>query len=237
MSDDRRFDDAEVTRILRRAVEMQSPLPVRVQELARGEGLTLAQLESAASEAGIDAALVRQAASEIDLPEALRRSAFHGAVTRAVVERVVPRELDPAEFDAFLDEVRRALGITGIGSTTARSVTWDSLPPGSSATAGRRIAVSLVVRSGMTRLRVEEDFTPDAAGIFALGLGGGGIGGIVSLAVLLGISPMLGLVAPVIPVGAYLAARGGFRRIVDRRLVELNALAERLADLAGRGLK
>jgi hypothetical protein len=59
----RRYGDKEVGLILRRATEFQRQEPASAAE---GGGLTLAELEEIAAEAGIDPRHLRRAASELD---------------------------------------------------------------------------------------------------------------------------------------------------------------------------
>jgi len=229
MTDPRRYDEAETTRILRRATELTAPVPARVGELARGQGITLDQLVDAAAAAGMEVDAVRLAAAELEAPEALRTSRFYGAPTRIVEERRIRRLVDPKEFDAFVDEVRRGFGILGVATVTARAVTWSSLPPGAAAPQGRRISVSLVAREAGTILRVEEDLTPETAGIFGLGIAAAIVGTVIGVGVLGNVAPPLALLAPILPVGVWSGARRLFRRVHARRRDEFVQLADRLA--------
>lgn len=232
MSEPRRYDEEQTARILRRAMELRPPVPARVGELARGEGITLEQLVAAAGEAGMEVEAVRRAAAEIDAPEALRTSPWFGSPTRVVEERRIRRIVDPTEFDAFVDEVRREFGMLGVATVTARAVSWSSLQPGASTTEGRRVSVSLVARDGGTVLRVEEDLSPDATGYFGGAFGVGLIGMIVAVGGLASIAPVLVAAAPVVPAGMWMGARRLFRRAFVRRRADLLRLADRLATRA-----
>lgn len=229
MSDPRRYDEAQTARIFRRALEMRPMVPSHVEALARGEGLTLEQLSAAAAEAGISVDAVRRAAAELDAPEALRASPFYGAPTRIVTERLIGRSVDPSEFDAFVDDVRREFGMLGVATQTPRSVTWSSLPAGAAAPAGRRISISLVAREAGTVLRLEEDLTPETAGIFGLGIAAGVLTAIVGVGGLGAIAPPLALLAPVAPLTVWAGARRLFRSVHARREEELSHRADRLA--------
>ncbi|MFN0099595.1 MAG: hypothetical protein ACKVS7_13035 [Gemmatimonadaceae bacterium] len=224
---DRRFDRAETSRILQRAVELQPIVPTAVAEAT--DGVTLAQLVAAAEEAGISADAVRRAASELATPEALRTSPWLGAPARLVEERIIPREIPATEFDAVTDEIRRRFGMTGVVSATPRGVTWSSLPPGAAAPQGRRIAVSLAVRVGKTVLRVEEDLGHDIAGYFGAGIGVGLMGAFVVIASVVNAAPLLAIGAPLAPLSSWFAARHVFRRLFERRRREASTLATELA--------
>ena len=110
----RRFDDEEVSLILRRAAELQEAQPG-----AESSGMTLADLEEVAREAGLDPSLVRRAAAEVGdaggagSPAAplTGGSRFLGAPTVLRAERIVDGELPVAEFEALLDEIRREIQV------------------------------------------------------------------------------------------------------------------------------
>jgi len=231
MSEPRRYDEDETARILRRANEFKPLVPARVGQLARGQGITLEQLVEAAGEAGMEVEAVRRAAAELEAPEALRTSPFYGSPTRIVIERRIRRVVDPSEYDAFVDEIRRGFGVLGVATVTARAVSWSSLPVGAAATDGRRLSVSLVSREAGTILRVEEDLTPETAGYFGVGISMSVIGSFIAFAGLASsaaAAPLFVLV-PAIPIGAYAGARKLFRRVHGRREDDLILLADRLA--------
>jgi len=231
---DRRFDQEETARILRRATELRPVLPATLSGAA--DGVTLAQLVAAAEEAGINPEAVRRAASELTVPEALRVSPWYGAATRIVEERVIGRAMAVEEFDAFTDDVRRLYGMMGVVSTTPRGLTWASLLPGTAAPAGRRLSVSLAVRGSTTVLRVEEDLTPDVAGYFGAATGFGAIGMIAAVGVLGSFGSVLAFGAPIVPVSLLAGARALFRRTAERRRAEASAIATQLATRCERSL-
>ncbi|HEU4642164.1 MAG TPA: hypothetical protein VFS44_06880, partial [Gemmatimonadaceae bacterium] len=100
----RRYTDREVRLILKSAVELQ-------QRGADGDqpsgGLSLAELEQVAAEAGIDPAVVRRAASALDTAGAPDgANPFLGGPTEIVVERIVDAPVDAADFEGLLGAVR-----------------------------------------------------------------------------------------------------------------------------------
>ena len=227
----RRYNAEETALILRRATELKPSVPERIDALSR-DGITLDQLTEAATEAGIDAAAVRTAALELETPPALKSSAFFGAPTRLVEERVIDRVVQPEEFEAFVDEVRRAIGIAGVVTVTPRSMSWASLPPGSSAPAGRRLQVTLVARAETTVLRVEEDLTPDTAGLTSIGVVALCAGGFPALVALASVGPVFLVAFPIIPWGIWRGMQAGFRRTFARARREASDLATYLAQRA-----
>lgn len=235
MSEERRYSSAETALILRRALEHRASIAGGATGAA--EGVTLAQLVAAAEEAGIPAEQVRRAAADLDRPAGLRASRWLGSPTLIVEERRVARTVAREEFDAFLDAVREEFGMLGVSAPSPNAVRWSSLPPGARATDGRRLAV--VLRSGPegTVLRVEEGLQPDVAGYFGLGTGVGITGGLLAVGILGSIAPVLALAAPVVPLGAYGAARTLLRRTHRARAAELERVASRLAALLASPLR
>lgn len=131
---DRTYSEKEVAVLLERAAELQ------VQAARRADhrlGLTLDELESIASEAGLDPSLLRQAANELDQPQhsLLRRNSGQTAI-HAFVERRVPGELTPEVWEDIVAELRHhfesdlagMMGMPqyGVGTTEqiGRSVQW-----------------------------------------------------------------------------------------------------------------
>jgi hypothetical protein len=236
-SDGRRFDDDEVSLILRRAGELQESR----QEGADG-GMSLTDLEAVAREAGLDPALVRQAAAELPVPgqRPLPSGAgerFLGAPTMLRYERVVDGELPPSEYDLLVEEIRRATNDVGTLSTLGRTLAWSSsssLQHGRGASR-RAVSVTVVARGGRTAIRVEERVTGLAGGLFGGLMGGlgGGSGGAamgIGFAVFHSAVAALGLWGAIIA-GSYGLARTIFTTVVRRRAGELSSLADRLAAL------
>ena len=120
--------------------------------------------------------------------------------------------------------------------TLQHSVSWSA---NRTATSGRDISVTISARGGHTRITVQEGFENDAAGIvvafgLGVGVGGGGITmGIIGGA--LGLPLLIPFAAPVWLAGCYALTRRTMRSTHDKKLRELEKLADRLADLS-RGL-
>ena len=236
----RRFADDEVSLILRRAAELQE-----TEGGGAGEsGLTLADLEEVAREAGLDPALVRRAAAEVDAgggarpAPALGGSRFLGAPTVLRAERIVDGQLPAEEFEAVRDEVRRTFNDVGVFSTLGRTLAWRSSPVANAASGsqGRQVNVTIVVRGGTTGIRVEETTSGLAGGLFGGlmgGLGGGGSG--IAVGVGLGVLHSMPFAAGILLAcvgGSYALARTIFTSISRRRAETLASLADRLAELA-----
>ena len=101
---DRIYTEQEVAALLERAAELQAQAARRNEHRP---GLSLAELEDVAAEAGLDPSLLRQAAGELDEPgrPLLDRSAGTTA-THVSVERRVPGTFTPEAWEDVVAELR-----------------------------------------------------------------------------------------------------------------------------------
>lgn len=234
----RRYNDKEVARIIKQASELQ-------QSDAPGEsasGLSLAELEQIAREAGIDPAMVRRAAVDLDAQVSVGRpSRFLGAPSSLALERTIDGEVSPDEYDALVAEIQRAVGGMGSASLLGRSLQWTSAGGGRHRVSTRTVQVTVAPKNGRTTIRIEEPVGQLAGGLF-LGLMGGIGMGLMPLAGVgggyLGMSvagPGFAIAVAIAACGAflggtYLLARTIFNRIVSRRGETLQALMSRLVE-------
>jgi len=229
----RRYGDKEVRRLLQRAAELQKQESVR-EYADDGGGLTLADLQEVAAEAGIHPRYIQQAAAGID------RSGPSGLVARLAgtqltitVERVVPGELADEGFEQAILEIQRAFSGSGNPSMVGRTLMWksDTIDHESS------LQVTVSSRRGETRIRAEERLHGTAAAahlglVVGAGMGVGlGVGFSVGLAVL-----GSALFATLFPVGAiggiYAAGRHRMKNFGVKRRRELELMADRIAGYA-----
>jgi len=229
----RRYGDKEVRRLLERAAELQKQESVR-EYADDGGGLTLADLQEVAAEAGIHPRYIQQAAAGID------RSGPSGLVARLAgtqltitVERVVPGELADEGFEQVILEIQRAFSGSGNPSMVGRTLMWksDTMDHQSS------LQVTVSSRRGETRIRAEERLHGTAAAahlglVVGAGMGVGlGVGFSVGLAVL-----GSALFATLFPVGAiggiYAAVRHWMKNFGVKRRRELELMADRIAGYA-----
>ncbi len=235
----RRFDDEEVALILRRAAELQEAQPG-----AGSQGMTLADLEEVAREAGLDPSLVRRAAAEVGDAGTTGAAAapltggsrFLGAPTVLRAERIIDGELAVDEFETLLDEIRSTFNDVGSFSTLGRTLAWRSSPGmhGRHGGGARQINVTIVIRGGQTGIRVEESTGQFAGGLFG-GLMGGLGGGGGSIAMGIGIGALHSALAVLGIWGAFIGGSYGLARTIfvttsRRRAAALAALADRLAE-------
>ncbi|MCK5489897.1 MAG: hypothetical protein KAI98_07905, partial [Gemmatimonadetes bacterium] len=153
MTDQRLYNDETSGQVLRRAAELQHESNVPVHG---GDGLSAADLEQIANEAGIDPAFVRRAMVEVQVasPET-ERSPFLGEVKTLEMVEVLEGEVSPDSVDRMLEEVQRAFADGGSVTRTGRSATWSA----SRTLANSRLSslvVAITARDGQTEVRITE---------------------------------------------------------------------------------
>jgi len=157
------YSEEQVALILQRAAQLE-----RGKEAQ--SGLSLAEIEAIARDAGMDPSLVRVAARSLGA-EATERGLLRrlaGAPFRRTFERVVDGEIDIRHHEALLGDLRS--GVSG-----------SSMQPAQIASIGRTltlsarggiIEISLTPRAGKTHLRIDVNTVPIASGLYG-GLMGG----------------------------------------------------------------
>jgi hypothetical protein len=214
--------------------------------------LTIGSIEQAAAEAGIEPELVRQAAAGLlpvsggramavltpvtppGKPTLFSGAWWAGGPTRIAIERVITGELSEADCAYLIEEVRSEIGNTGISSTLGKTVSWVTQRSGQGV--GRDVQLTITMRAGITRIAVREGLGPLLGGIFGGfggGVGGGGLGPIMG-GIAGGLNaPAAAAIAAVLWVFLTMSsARALYHHLVKGKLKQLNALADRLADLA-----
>ena len=159
----RRYAPEEVEAIVKRAAELEASNPTS------SGTMTLGGIEQVAGEVGIKPELVRSAAESMRVRQPLtpvhatKRNAFAGGPTRIVFERVVDGELPEADVGSMVDEIRRQFHRVGEVSQLGRSFSWRS-----SVVSGA-LEVVVTVRSGKTRITVQERLRTLLTTTFGLG--------------------------------------------------------------------
>lgn len=229
----RRFNEKEVAKIIKRASELQ-------EEEAPAEsssGMSLAELEQVAREAGLDPALVRRAATDLDTRITDQQpSPFVGAPTRLRLERTIDGELTPDAFEPMVLEMQRVIGQVGTASTIGRTLTWTAFGVDRRRVSTRTVQVIVTPRDGRTTIRIEEPLSQLAGGLFGGVMAGlGGFLSSVAMGVGMGtfesVPITVGLMGATLS-GAYLVARTIFGRMSHGRGEELQELMSRLVEHA-----
>jgi len=190
------YSEEQVALILQRAAQLERKAGV-------GTGLSLAEIEAIAREAGMDPSLVRVAARSLGAEASerglLRRLA--GAPFRRTYERVVDGEIDVRHHEALLADLRS--GVTGSSMMPPQVASIGRTLTMSAHTNGGIVEVSLTPRAGKTHIRIDVNTVQIAGGLF-----GGLMGG---LSVALG----TGAFAVGLRQGGLLMATGGLLGVVS----------------------
>lgn len=148
MSDDRTshrlYTEREIGALLRRASELQAEGSVSDKS-----GLTLAEIEQVAAEAGIDPRYVRSAATESLRPENPgTRSSILGGPLALEEERVFHGEVTLEQWEDIVQEIRRTFGRSGVATQLGTTLEWSTSP--------EEAHVSLSPRNGRTRVQITQ---------------------------------------------------------------------------------
>jgi hypothetical protein len=232
-SPNRRFNEKEVALIIKRASELQ-------QNEATPEsitGMSLAELEQVAREAGLDPELVRRAASDLDTRVTDQTpNRFLGAPTVLRLERTIDGEVPTDEYEQLVLEIQGRLGEVGSASTIGRSLQWTVQSAARRRASTRTVQVTISPRNGRTTIRIEERLGGLAGGVFGGlmgGVGGGttGISAGIGMGVLHSWAAFAGIWGGVV-VGSYILARTIFGRVARGRGEALQDLMSRLVEQA-----
>ncbi len=232
----RRYGDEDVRRLLELATKFQEEQGGRGR--IGGEGLTLAQIQEAAAEAGIDPVFVQRAAARIDHSGSSEPGVWWewlaGTPLTIRTARVVPGEVTNDDFWQVPSEMDAKHSFLGPGSVsmTGRTLTWKSTEGGN-----RAIHVTVASRMGETRIHASEELHAVADNLFGGMVGAGGLAvglgvGIIVGGKILGSTLFTVLFAAGVIGGLYLGARRIMKWISGRRRRILESLADRIADYA-----
>ncbi len=230
-STSRRFNEKEVALIIKRASELQE----NETTAESSTGMSLAELEQVAREAGLDPELVRRAAVDLDTRVTDQTpNSFLGAPTALRLERTIDGEVPADEFETLVLEMQRELGQVGATSTIGRSLQWTVQSVERRRVSTRTVQVTISPRHGRTTIRIEERLGGLAGGLFG-GLMGGLGGGMAGIAAGIGIGVLhsgpafAGIWVSIIG-SSYVLARTIYGRVVRGRGDALQNLMSRLSE-------
>jgi hypothetical protein len=216
---DRRYDDDEAAEIFQKAAEGPQSLP---SATASGEGMTLAELQDIARQAGISPDAVASAARALEMrPQAgvRRYLAMPVGVERAID---LPRKLTEAEWEQLVVRLRETFNAPGVVSANGSFRQWSN---------GNLRALLEPTPTGH-RLRLS---TTRANSIFAMNIGMGMIGFSAVLGTIDAIAGHLATAWPGIAIlasiGAGTLAFGGLRlpSWARRRARQMESITSQLA--------
>lgn len=223
----RLYGEKEIGKILKRATELQHEEP----SAPSADSMSLQELEDIAAEAGIDPTFLRRAALEIDTGamELSTWGKFLGEELLLVREVTIEGELRDDAFERIVEVIQRGTSEHGQPSLLGRTLTWRAETPNKS----RTIQITVSSRDGQTTLRLEENLTQFAVGLFAgttAGVGGGvGVGFGVGFGLNVLGSALFATLFPVGVVGlSYIGSRAIYRAIVKRRRSAMGELFQQV---------
>ena len=232
-STSRRFNEKEVALIIKRASELQQ----NEATTESNTGMSLAELEQVAREAGLDPALVRRAAADLDTRVTDQEpNRVLGAPSVLRLERTIDGEVPVEEYEPMVLEMQRLLGGVSTASTIGRTLQFSLAGRNQHHASGREVQVTITPRNGRTTIRIEERLGPLAGGLFGGVMGGMG-GGLMGPGIALGAAAFHSAIAAtglagVAIGGSYLLARTIYGRIVRRRGEKLHELMSWLVEHA-----
>jgi hypothetical protein len=238
-----RFDDAEIRRILARAADRQEQADRALPAASAGSrsgtepGLSLAELQEVAGEAGIDAAHVVAAAREVQLSTAVapERYRFVGIPMELVERRIVPGHLADREWERIVGEFRSAFRTPGTTNSFGDVREWFSSGAG---TTGAPVRLRLDPGEDGIEVSLRQS-TKSARDVpLALGWTFGSMGAVFGLIVAVGsLDPgaaALPALFGVLSGGSFLGGRWAARRWARRQSARFSRLLDRV-ELIARG--
>jgi hypothetical protein len=209
----RTYSEEEAARILERAASLQQGDGAVAGDPRR---MSLAELEEAGAEAGIDRALVRRAAVAVDSPVLPARSESN----LLAVEATLAADLDETDYERLVAAANRHLGEVGNVGRMGQILTWHT----------DLNAMQIHARDGVVTIRLTEKTTKLVGDTIGPVVGIGGVAG--SVAAGLGAASVFGPWALPVAIPLWLVAMGYlgwrlYRRALDRRRAVLErALAQ-----------
>ena len=234
----RTYTEQEVAALMERAAELQMQT---ARQTGRKPGLTLAELETIAREAGLDPSFLQQAATELDAPSrSLFESSTGTSATHVFVERWVPGTLTPEVWEDLVAELRhrydtdmgKMWGVPGYGTSktehVGRTAEWRH-----TSMSGIETRVMVRPRGDGLRIRLSQRVGWGSSIAEAATYGAGSAGIAAAIAGAIGESGLFALAAFLIGLLLFIPAILYLDRMWRRKKHrELEALGAHLAALA-----
>lgn len=221
------YGEKEIGRILQRATELQ-----HLEPTAPATGVTLAELEEIAVEAGIDPTFLRRAATELDA--GIADTSFWTKVTgeelMLIRELTLPGEVEESGFERLVEVILANSQDHGQPNLVGRTLTWRAETPNKV----RTVQLTVTSRDGRTHIRLEENLTQLATSVFAGGTLGAGLGVGTGVGIPLGIALGSVALATALPIGivagSFVGSRWLYRAMVRGRRRRMSTLLDRLVE-------
>lgn len=142
------YTEKEISALLKRAAELQAS-----DSTSDRQGLSLAELEQIAAEAGIDPRFVREAATDTSraAPSDIA-SGLLGGPLAIEDERIFRGEVTADQWETMVQEIRRTFGQGGTASQLGHSLEWN----GEQRRHFRQAYVTASPRNGRTRVQITQ---------------------------------------------------------------------------------
>ncbi|MEE9386739.1 MAG: hypothetical protein V3V08_25260 [Nannocystaceae bacterium] len=206
----RRYNQREVARVLNRLGELQPRTP--------NAPLTRNELQSVATEAGLDVSQLDTALATVDTDDKCRAHSL-GLRLFVVARRELDGTLNQTKLESALGVINRSVGVIGQHQLSENELSWF----------GHHVTVSVTVTDARISIQIEERFRHTAQTRLALALGSG----VPTVAAIGAIAGPAGWVLGLIPLGVYGLVRNRHRQHIyatESRLEQLaTTLAQRLA--------
>lgn len=218
----RLYGDKDISRILKRATEMQE-----AEGPTEATGLSLEEIQQIAAEVGVDPKFIQAAVAELDQGTSSDKD-FHllGSPVSFSLEHVVEGEITDVQWEEMVEEIRQSFKLVGGSGKVGRSFEWthDSR--------NQQTQVTVASRGGQTKIRVFSRFPRIAILTFVPAMvvslqAGALLGG--SMGMTFGL-PVIGLMLSFIA-ATFLAMRFAFSRIVQKKERKAHQLLGRLEQI------
>ena len=222
-SADRQYTEKEIRAILERAGKLQE---ARTPAGIGSAGTTLAQLQQAASELGLDPDLIAQAAREVETEEtATKGSWLLGGPWKVDYDQILPGTVTEENWPFLLDEMRAATGRVGTPKTVGKGFEWLSKQPDP-------LHITFTPHGPNTRVRLTARFGEWSALFYVLPSIFTVILPVIfgaALTISGGMSPGLFLTLLLgLPALTFLSGRVGFGKLCARKRLQTHNLIDRL---------
>lgn len=223
----RQFTSRETEEILERATRLEQQGALK----PTAQGLSLAELEQIARDAGIDPAAIHRAVAELDAERTPGlRARLMGGPSESTAVRVLPHPVDPSRFESVVEQLRRRFNDAGRVEIVGRTLTWIS----TAAEGAAQTQVVVAPRENGTELRVHLRAGRRDRAVFPAGWG---LGMIASLGVVAAIGndptsgpTIMGAMAGFGALGLF-GGRWAFRVLARRRAASAEEIARQLSAL------
>jgi hypothetical protein len=219
---ERRYSDKQLALILKLAAERQA-----ASSRPDDQGLTLAEIQQIAADAGIDPQYVTDAIAALEAHQEPGRPSLLGAPTKYLFDRTIRGEASKAELSEMIELISQVTGIQGQTSQVFDSVEWRAKDIWD-----RHLYVTIRSQKGQTKIKVLGHWWGPALMTYLLtGLG--------TLPVILGLGSIIGpessvAVAAVVAAGigaSYLTARTIWQRIARKAKGRLTELVRQMEEI------